>query len=448
MLSPSERALRARAAAHALHAQGGTSTKAGTAAFLARFEKQESPLSPLASLRALEEAVVQHVTVVVLDVANLDDAFLLFETLNDRGLSLSAADLVKSHLLSQLEHGSPGISAMTLHGAADAWDDTVNGLGGGDISGFLRHYLLMRHEQVRKADVFTPFKKDVAAGPPRSVLDDLARMGGHYAEFRNPPSDDPIVGEVLSNLAVTGIDVHRMALMPARAFASPARFAEFARACEFLSCRWIIAGLNAQELETIYQRAAAQILGTEGTEIENAEARLWDAMPSDAAFGEAFARRTLGVQFLAAYALRRIENVLDGGEKHIKSSTSVHLEHIMPRTATPFWIERETEEAAYEEVVERWGNLTLLLARLNIQVSNGDWSTKRHGTNSHKGYSDSKVILTSQLAQLEDWTSNDIKLRGRWLATLATRVWNRGRSVDDVPDYPTVRADPSLLPPL
>ncbi|MEJ7697469.1 MAG: hypothetical protein WKF78_12820 [Candidatus Limnocylindrales bacterium] len=32
-----------RAAAHALHAQGGTNTKAGTAAFLERFERQVDP---------------------------------------------------------------------------------------------------------------------------------------------------------------------------------------------------------------------------------------------------------------------------------------------------------------------------------------------------------------------------------------------------------------------
>lgn len=42
-LSPSERKLRARAAAYALHAQGGTSTAAGTAAFLARFEREVDP---------------------------------------------------------------------------------------------------------------------------------------------------------------------------------------------------------------------------------------------------------------------------------------------------------------------------------------------------------------------------------------------------------------------
>jgi hypothetical protein len=43
MLTPAERRLRARAAAYALHAQGGTSTRAGTAAFLNRFELQVDP---------------------------------------------------------------------------------------------------------------------------------------------------------------------------------------------------------------------------------------------------------------------------------------------------------------------------------------------------------------------------------------------------------------------
>lgn len=38
-LTPTQRSIRARIAAHALHAQGGTSTAAATAASLARFER-------------------------------------------------------------------------------------------------------------------------------------------------------------------------------------------------------------------------------------------------------------------------------------------------------------------------------------------------------------------------------------------------------------------------
>ncbi|HEY3435752.1 MAG TPA: hypothetical protein VGK41_08870, partial [Solirubrobacterales bacterium] len=39
-LTPEQRTLRARVGAYALHAQGGTSTKAGTAAFLSRFVRE------------------------------------------------------------------------------------------------------------------------------------------------------------------------------------------------------------------------------------------------------------------------------------------------------------------------------------------------------------------------------------------------------------------------
>ncbi len=47
-LTAPQRSLRARAAAHALHAMGGTSTKAGTTAFLERFERQVDPDGSLA----------------------------------------------------------------------------------------------------------------------------------------------------------------------------------------------------------------------------------------------------------------------------------------------------------------------------------------------------------------------------------------------------------------
>jgi hypothetical protein len=57
---------------------------------------------PKEKLQALESKVVNDVESVVIEVTDLEDAFLIFETLNDRGLELSAADLLKSHLLSRL----------------------------------------------------------------------------------------------------------------------------------------------------------------------------------------------------------------------------------------------------------------------------------------------------------------------------------------------------------
>lgn len=69
MLSPSERRLRAKAAAYALHAQGGTSTGAGTAAFLARFERQVDPqgvLPPDERARRARYALRAHMAALAL----------------------------------------------------------------------------------------------------------------------------------------------------------------------------------------------------------------------------------------------------------------------------------------------------------------------------------------------------------------------------------------------
>ena len=78
---------------------------------------------PLARLTALEEKLSKRLLFVVIRVGNVDDAFLLFETLNDRGLQLSAADLVKSHLLSRIE-AEKGKDAVPA--ASQEWGEVVD----------------------------------------------------------------------------------------------------------------------------------------------------------------------------------------------------------------------------------------------------------------------------------------------------------------------------------
>jgi hypothetical protein len=63
LLTPSERTLRARLAAHTLHARGGTSTSAGTAAFLAKFVREVDPdgtLPPEERARRAQHARQAH----------------------------------------------------------------------------------------------------------------------------------------------------------------------------------------------------------------------------------------------------------------------------------------------------------------------------------------------------------------------------------------------------
>lgn len=63
MLTPAERSMRTRVGAFSLHAQGGTSTKPGTAAFLEKFERQVDPdgiLEPAERARRATFALKAH----------------------------------------------------------------------------------------------------------------------------------------------------------------------------------------------------------------------------------------------------------------------------------------------------------------------------------------------------------------------------------------------------
>ena len=155
----------------------------------------------------------------------------------------------------------------------------------------------------------------------------------------------------------------------------------------------------------------------------DAENLIRTAAPSDVAFRDEFEKASLGYEYVAAYALRKIENFLDDAEKTIGQPVDVQVEHIMPKTPTPFWQLRVPDDLAYEEAVKRWGNLTLLLGRANASISNGDWTAKRQGIDGHHGYNLSKVVMTQDLIDLPEWTYNSIDVRARWLALVATRVW-------------------------
>lgn len=73
--------------------------------FNARFNEVDADDNPLFSYSAVEAYLqkLNNATLVQIDVLSHADAFILFETLNNRGVPLSAIDLIKNKLLGKLE---------------------------------------------------------------------------------------------------------------------------------------------------------------------------------------------------------------------------------------------------------------------------------------------------------------------------------------------------------
>jgi hypothetical protein len=392
--------------------------------------------SPEAALYALESHIRTGLEFVAIKVSNVADAFLLFETLNDRGLQLSAADLLKSHLLSQIAQESSDDAATQE--AAQIWDDMIEALGGVDVTRFLRHFLLMAHAKVRKDDVFPRFKDDVKAVGASKLLHRISEFAVDYGRLMDPSKiDDAKVSGAVAQVHGQNSVTHFVLLLPALHYLEPQAFAKVCRTAEILSFRWVVCGLNAQELESTYAKAAKLLDQSQGSEVDEVLALMRSVLPPSEQFREGFRQARMGVKYVTRYVLASIERALNpSGE--LKPSDEVHIEHIMPQAKTVYWEQRVEDEDAYRDLVARWGNLTLLHQSPNQEISNGPYDIKRNL------YRASDLRITRQLAELGDWDEDAIDMRQRWLAVIADQLWDPDfvPSKLDVPSFPY--KDPTL----
>ena len=392
----------------------------------------------LDQLERLEVTLVERLEFVAIKVGTVSDAFLLFETLNDRGLQLSAGDLLKSHLLARIAKTQQSQEAVL--DAADEWDQLINDAGvKADITRFLRHYLLIGKPSVRKDQVFDRFKDEVGEVGPEKLLGRLRIYGQVYGEFVDPPrvtEDD--VRAVLLDLATLRATQCYIALMPARRWLSSTEFVRFARLAEVLTYRYsTIATQDAKDLERTYHKAAKLLEDSKGADYEAACALIVDMMPSSEQFREAFQRQRMGTQYVLRYTLQRIEEHLlkpSSVEKAWKPNDLVHIEHVMPQTLSADWRsvlgDRVDEHGSY---VNLWGNLTLLYYKINIAISNGPFQRKR------LEYRASEVELNQLLAKEPRWDLDAIERRQAWLASVADQIWSAEAVSGKQVDVPTLQ---------
>ena len=102
-----------------------------------------------------EEYLADNTNLIVIDVDNNADAFTIFETLNDRGLDLAVADLVKNYLFSKSENRITQFQR--------AWGDISLLIGSEYVTQFLRHYWLSRYAGVvRERDLYRALRQEVS----------------------------------------------------------------------------------------------------------------------------------------------------------------------------------------------------------------------------------------------------------------------------------------------
>lgn len=399
------------------------------------------------AVQKLYEVASNKVQFLYIEVGNEEDAFTIFETLNDRGLKLSASDLIKSFLLRRIIEQNPASDRAEI---IENWEKIPSYLENYDISSFLRHYLLTQEEvPVQKKKIFTLLKNDVegqARQDPKSAkkkLDELINSAFHYGRLLGTESiseDSPEIQRRLGLLEMVG-DSYRVFLLKVLQLGyTEDEFLLAIKSVEKIAFRWAICGENAQQLETKFQNYAHKLLPANLENLKQVCTQLVMDSPSDEKFSAAFTTGSSRDTRMQAYVMRSLCYGITGSDV-TTSRYEVSVEHIAPQNPLPEsaaeWqtavapAETAGDGLTYDDYVYRWGNITILEKKLNSSVGQNVWYIKREGKpgfetiSKFKGYRASNIEVTKHLLNIESWTAEQIDRRSEWIASQALIYWKR-----------------------
>ena len=274
----------------------------------------------------LIESLADRLFFTIITIGSEAKAYTIFETLNARGVKLSAPDLVKNHIFQTID-ADGSLHDEAIRNLESEWNEVTRQLGRHRFSHFIRVDWNSRNEFSRESDLFKNIQKK-ARSPESAMkyLADLKASAQIYAAFQDETDsfwrecmdgvyNKPGLKASLQLLNLFHIRQPQSMLLAGFRELSPEKFARLLNSIEALSVRYnIICGNSTGEQERAYSRAAGALL--RGRPFDSAMEILRGICPSDGEAAAAFAEksfRTAPGDKKARYFLCRIEKSLRGG---------------------------------------------------------------------------------------------------------------------------------------
>ncbi|OAS21365.1 hypothetical protein A8708_31350 [Paenibacillus oryzisoli] len=389
--------------------------------FKAQFSEQND-------LVEIAKTIIGSLKVVLIQVMSHKDAFRLFETLNDRGLSLSAADLIKNYILSKAARTSED----ELDAIVETWDEIVELVGQLDHLRFFRQVLLSKAEGVFSFNKLYDRYKTLVDNTNSIVelVDELKEYAVVYSQICTATTKYPSVNEKLKAInAIGAATSYTLLLKLLKNKVDDQQVVTVLNLIETFALRRAICSWSTNNLDPIFNQLAINTPVDESC-VEYVKGILTrtDYIPSDMDFIANFKSKNFRQDDQCKYILERFEDyhVNFSKEKIIANRSLVHIEHIMPKTIKSKSSKKEygdwesylgKDSHQHDVHVNKIGNLTLLGSNLNISASNNPFEEKK------KNYEKSSILMTKQLTDYSKWDITSIEERTEKLAGIAAGIW-------------------------
>lgn len=373
----------------------------------------------------LAQFILQRTLLVVVSTPDLDSAYRIFSVLNDRGLDLTSADILKAEIIGQI----PEIAQAEY---TTKWDETEESLGREGFEELIRHIQAIYRKYNRSMSVLDGFRAHViaAVADPHRLIDDvLVPYGSSYYVINNASYHDPLSAERINGLLrwLNRLDnsdwVPPAMLYLSQHHDNPERLIRFLSELERLAASLMMRRQYAHRRIPRYAALLRAIsrgdaLSQPGSPIQlTAEER------------EATIATLAGDLYLMPprprnYVLLRLDSSLAGTPDAVYSYGTLTVEHVLPRNPPDGseWVRWFPTVEVRATHVHRLGNLVLLSRAKNAQASNYTFAKKKDiYFTSRTGVS--PFALTTQVLRESEWTPQVVERRQRELLAHLAQLW-------------------------
>ena len=392
--------------------------------------------------------LAKRVHIVSMVTSDLNMAFRIFETLNDRGAKLQPEDLLKNMLLRNLSDGS-------YDQVAKSWDNFINVLTSDNgkllvpTSTFLKHYVMSKGHLIQKAKLYKWFDELTQSPTEEQIqslgyelnaneginafISELEEEAKLYAKALSGNFEEPI-----DNCIALGVKQVLIMVLASKKLDETKRKKVFAL-MESLIFSYVITASRFNVVEKSLYKIAGKIRNADtdtalfDEAIKDIESLILDKKEQALTALVEFKMKKSDRKKVK-YILSKLGESLDDIDH-----SGFTIEHIMPEEKSTGWKHVKESAEEYQALVSSIGNLTLISQSGNSSLKNKDFDSKKQVYNNqtlltktivesvNTGTKNTKLDKAIKAFNYDPaggtWNKREIQRRANALRNLAEYIW-------------------------
>ena len=369
----------------------------------------------------INQVIANRLSVVSIILENDDNPYIVFESLNAKGLSLTQADLIRNYFFMRIDTTEQDQIYKYY------WLPMQDTLGE-QLTEFMRHYLASDGVIVKKDEVYLVLKKKVDCN--KNTLAELNRIkqfSDYYDKIINPEKENNL--SIQQNL----IRIKRLDFTVLYPFLlncyfhyetkelTSIEFVEVLKILENFLIRRFICNMPTQGLNKILPTLYINAIKQSPNFVDGLRSYLQSQnYPKDSDFRRSLIESRLYGNGDKQQKTRLILETIEHSFNHKEQPNfdgKVSIEHIMPQTLSKIWQSQlgENWQQDYDLYLNTLGNLTL--TAYNPELSNKSFNEKK------QLFIQSNFSLNKYFFDIEQWNSEAIEKRADYLADTALKIW-------------------------